>query len=63
MVVRSVDPLLFQTRDSKVMPSDEAIVLGHFGRATTIAKLLAFLSARAKTARAGERVAHWHNSF
>ena len=63
MVVRIVEPPLFQTCDGKVVPSDKAIVLGHFGRATPIGKILAFLSPRAKTACVGECVAHSYNSF
>ena len=39
MVVRIVEPLLFQTCNGKVVPSDKAIVLGHFGRATPIGKI------------------------
>ena len=39
MVVRIVEPPLFQTCDGKVVPSDKAIVLGHFGRATPIGKI------------------------
>src|SRR5271169_6145349 len=45
------------------MLGDETIVLGHIGRATTIGELLAFLSARAKAARARKGVAHWCHSF